>query len=82
MRKWLLQQSVKSCPDTKPSKQKSLHKPFCGVRYQTRQAGLRIIGALGLQPKALAKADMFDTVPFTRYLPVECSFESACSRAV
>ena len=48
--------------------------------YQTRQAGLRTIGASGLHPKALAKSGEFDTTPLTRYFGSECSFDSACKR--
>src|ERR1017187_2820703 len=48
--------------------------------YQTRQAGLRTIGALGLHPKALAKSAEFDTTPLTRYIGSECSFDRACNR--
>ena len=52
------------------------------LAYHTRQAGLRTIGALGLQPKALAKSAEFETTPFTRYCGAECSFDNACRRMV
>src|SRR3974390_472813 len=49
--------------------------------YQTRQAGLRIIGEPALQPKALANSGTFETTPLTRHLSSECSLLSACRRA-
>src|SRR5512135_3277406 len=52
-----------------------------GDRYQTRQAGLRMIGASGLHLYAFWNSGMFPTTPLTRNFPGECSLTPAIMRA-
>src|ERR1035441_1889913 len=49
--------------------------------YQTRQAGLRTMGASGLQLYAFWNSGMFPTTPLTRNFPGECSLTPAIMRA-
>src|SRR3974377_14069 len=52
--------------DTTPCENKSMDWLQQPRPYQTRQAGLRIIAASALQPKALANSGTLETTPLTR----------------